>query len=224
MSTSVAVLGEDGNSDGARGAGPGDCGSNASARAGSGGWRADDASWAADEIIQRAVWARQQMRVPFYIYDSDSDSGFSLERELSALRPCVTRTDHPHVGDFWFIEALATHRWRTRSAHEASLIVLPVFLGIEAADLCKYRSTATLDAIRNTSTWRLRERDHVLLATNWRVSVGPMPYKGVLLPSRQLVWAHYEAYSASFDRSRTRNSWEASIIKDRQRAGAMVAA
>ena len=111
-----------------------------------------------------------------------------------------------------------------RTEADAQLIVLPLMLGVEAADMCSYSSAAAFDATRNTSTWRERQRDHVLLATNWRVSAGRLPYRTTRLPSNELVWAHYEAYSRDYDLRRARNDWERQLISDRAQVAHMLAA
>ena len=73
-----------------------------------------------------------------------------------------------------------------------------------------------MGAVAATEPWHARTREHLLVATNWRVSSSDLP------PAAPLFWAHYEAaYTAPHARA-AHTPWERRVVADRAASPATI--
>jgi hypothetical protein len=111
--------------------------------------------------------ARHTPAVPFYIYDGLP--GFNLLETISAIGQCTSKLSSEqlqHAGEYFFLRALSTHRWRVQSPRQAALFVLPFMPTFELRNTCTgYNTTALQQQIVQTRTWREHRRSHLLLST-----------------------------------------------------------
>ena len=115
--------------------------------------------------------------VPFYIHDGDTfRPGFSLIRTLDRMAAQCLFSTPPrgmahYLGEYYFLRALSTHRWRTQDIGHAKVLIVPLLLSIELRNICPwYNSSADRAALFSQRAWRDRRSDHLLLALDYVVS------------------------------------------------------
>ena len=119
----------------------------------SGRYRRNDPTWSAAEVIEQVEAARENLRVPFYMYDGmvgginftvqtqhliENCSGFVttppgvVSGSQGSPVPAYTK------GDVFFIESLLTHPWRVMQPDDAQLIVIPIEVAQFVEHNCGY--------------------------------------------------------------------------------------
>eukprot|EP01055_Gregarina_sp_Pseudo9_P005378 Gregarina_sp_Pseudo_9__5377@NODE_650_length_2425_cov_5_309723_g613_i0_p1_GENE_NODE_650_length_2425_cov_5_309723_g613_i0NODE_650_length_2425_cov_5_309723_g613_i0_p1_ORF_typecomplete_len621_score170_68Exostosin/PF03016_15/5_2e30_NODE_650_length_2425_cov_5_309723_g613_i05362398 len=114
-----------------------------------------------------------EVSVPFYLYEVDEFLAFE--------RSCVFNREGNlgeggHMGEYFFHQALKTHRWRVSEPAHALLFVVPVYLGAALDGLCGGEEAgkqlileATKALAKQSWFQRYSGNDHLFVATHWRV-------------------------------------------------------
>jgi len=131
---------------------------------------------AAAELIRRAEALRAPQHVPFYIHEPTERFA---ERELALLEGCgeqrgLSAQSYQYGGEYHFIKQLVAHPWRTYEASAAALLVIPMFVGLQAhwihhrgkGSVCPNRTSSDdiIQAVRATAVWRERPQDHIFVS------------------------------------------------------------